>query len=167
MEPGDCKRIDFTSDKLCVKSLNHLGKWSELLRDKMAVRGISVTEKAGQSSTEGRKAIAEAKVTLCETRVNKRDVIEEKLTANRTQEEKDQLKEMRPAKTLSDALASAKTDFRDLEQQQIREHAFCLEIDNWVELTLEQDLFRIYKGERVSSPTKTTGSSRCKRVSQQ
>ncbi len=79
--------VDFTSDKLGVKSLDKLGRWAEEFIDKLTVRGISVTEKVVGPSTEEQKTIAEAKVALWEARVHsKRDEIGDKPTADRNKQ---------------------------------------------------------------------------------
>ena len=139
---------DFEEEQLSTLLVLKASLWVDQYEDKMALVGLPTKLDTGSSVENQVKEIKE-KVEKAESKVTEREALEAIAAKDRSNTQKEALKNMIAAKQLAEIVRAMKTDLRDYERKLEELKRKVREVTEYIRKTISQDLWGDFKEKRT------------------
>ncbi len=142
------ERINFEEEKLSISTVTNYPDFHEELTDELAIIGVFPDDPA-ELSMEDQIKKGREKVKEIETKSERRSTIESISAQDRTNDQKEELKNLPPGKSLIESSTAAKKDVHQLEDKQTGQLKKYSEVEKWIKGRVVQKIYDVFKEQRT------------------
>ena len=140
-------KINFGEENLSLKCAERMGKWREQLTNKFVALGLNPTIDNPDGSLEGQLKKVNDEVAVLEKSIKERETISNIAEGSRSPADRNTLKASSASK-MTNELSELKKERIRLDNKIVEQNRSCSAIDDFVEATVETDLYDAYRGKR-------------------